>query len=136
MNANPTSRFRKIAALGAVGVLAAGAGALATKGGQGDAAGSSSAAVGPGVAQRGGAPPGMDLSALANKLGVSESRLKRAMAAIRPRGRAVRPSQPPQGGGGPPKQMAAALAKRLGLSTAKVEAALRSVHEEGVGRMR
>jgi biotin operon repressor len=146
MSEQPTPRTRKIAALVAVGVLAAGAGALATKGTQSDAAGSSSAAAGPAGAQRGGGPPGMDLGALADKLGVSEARLKRAMAAIRPsRGsqpKSPQGSQPPQGGskppsgGGPPRQMAAALAKKLGLSTAKVEAALRSLRPEGVGPMR
>jgi hypothetical protein len=144
MSEQPTPRIRKIAALVAVGVLAAGAGALAAKGTQSDAAGSSSAAA-PAGAQRAGGPPGMDLSALAGKLGVSESRLKRAMAAIRPSRASqetpTRGSQPRQGGSGPPggappKRMAAALAKKLGVSTAKVEAALRSQQPEGVNPMR
>ena len=97
------------------------------------------------------------IAALAGKLGVSEGRLERAMAAIRqsrapqpmaairqsraPQPMPARGSQPRHGdsgppGGAPPKRMAAALAKKLGVSTAKVEAALRSQQPEGVNPMR
>src|SRR5213596_1045318 len=99
---------RRIAALGAAGVLVftAGCGGAATAG---TTANGSEAPAG---ASAPGAP---DLSALATKLGVSTAKLRAAMDAARPQQGAT-PSSP--------DDMAAALAKKLGLSTAKVKAAL------------
>jgi hypothetical protein len=92
---------------------------------------------GPGGFRGGG--PGMDLSALAKALGVSQAKLRAAMASARPSGArpsgtpGARPSGTPQpgqrpGGGG---QLAATLAKQLGLSEAKVRKALQSVLPQG-----
>jgi biotin operon repressor len=64
-------------------------------------------------------PP--DMSTLAQKLGVSTTRLQQAMQAIRPTG-----TTPPS-----PATMAAALAEQLGISTSTVKAALESVRPSG-----
>jgi hypothetical protein len=69
-----------------------------------------------------GAP---DLSGLATKLGVSESKLRAAMEATRPSGT---PGQAPSG------DPATALAKELGLSAAKVRAAMQAVGPPGGGQ--
>lgn len=65
---------------------------------------------------------GPDLSALATKLGVSEAKLRAAMAATRPSGT---PGQAPSG------DPATALAKKLGLSAAKVRAAMQALGPPG-----
>ena len=67
----------------------------------------------------------MDLSALADALGVSESKLETAMQAVRQTGAA-----------GGPGTMAAALAEELGLSESKVQAALESFRPDGGGARR
>jgi len=71
--------------------------------------------------QQAGQPPGggPDLSALASKLGVSETKLEQAM-------QAARPTQ-----GSSPQDMTAALAKALGVSEAKVQAAMQATRPSG-----
>ena len=85
-----------------------------------DAATTSTAAPGTQTEQQPtGQPPQMDLSALAEALGVSEDKLQAAMEANRP--------QP----GEQPGEKAASLAKALGLSTEKVQAALQDLMPQG-----
>ena len=107
-----------------------GAAALAGAAGIGVAAGGDSAATGnqpemsrPGPGGAGGGPGGFDLAALAEKLGVTESRLREAMASARPA--AGRPDA---------STMAEALAAELGLSTDEVEAALEKTMPPGGGQ--
>jgi biotin operon repressor len=59
------------------------------------------------------------MSTLAQKLGISTTKLQQTMQAIRPQA------------GAEPGDMAAALAKQLGISTSKVQAALESVRPSG-----
>jgi len=100
-------------------LLAGGAGLAVSKAGSDSALPSGGAAQQAGIGMRGaGGPGGMDLSALAEELGVSEAELESAMASARPDG---------QPGAGGPDEMAAALAKALGLSETKVAAALEAV---------
>jgi hypothetical protein len=73
-----------------------------------------------------GGPPALDAAALAEELGVSESRLRAALEAIRPSDAGSTPGAPPD-----PSEMAAALADELGLSTARVEAALEATMPSG-----
>lgn len=65
---------------------------------------------------------GPDLSALAAKLGVSESKLQSAM-------QAARPTQ-----GSSPHDMAASLAKALGVTEADVQAAMEATRPSGAGQ--
>jgi hypothetical protein len=122
-----TPRFRKVAVFVGAAALATGVGVGVAS--HGDDTASSQAAVtqragGPGGPQ--GGPGGMDLSALAGELGVSESKLEAAMESARS---SLDPGSAPQPGDEDP--MAAALAKELGLSTDKVSAALESVRPQG-----
>ncbi len=121
-------RPRRIAAIGGAAALLAVAGCGSDSNGQ-----SQSTRPGAGPPSRSaGAPPAgpagpgaADLSALANRLGVSATELRRAMAATRPAGRSPgRPSTDP----------AAALAKELGLTPTKVRAALRLSMPRGGAR--
>jgi biotin operon repressor len=70
-----------------------------------------------------GRPGMMDTPALAQKLGVSESKLKAALESIRPTSQGGAPPQP--------GEMATKLAKALGLSESKVQAALQSMMPQG-----
>lgn len=112
-------RFRRVAVFVGAAALATGVGVgVAAHGGD---TSSSQAAV----TRDSGAPMGARgdmLSALADELGVSESKLRAAMES-------VRSSATPQPGN--EDGMAAALAKELGLSTDKVEAALEAVRPQG-----
>jgi hypothetical protein len=119
-------RFRRVAVFVGAAALATGVGVAVAS--QGDETSSSQAAVGQraGGPGQGGAPRGMDLSALAEELGVSEARLEAAMESARS---SFDPGSAPQSGDEDP--MAAALAKELGLSTEKVSAALESLRPRG-----
>jgi hypothetical protein len=127
-----TPRFRRVAVFVGAAALAAGAGIGVAA--QGDAGTRSSATSVSRPADGAGGPGAMDLGGLAERLGVSERRLRSAMEAIRPSGGppAGGPGTPPDGSDPParrppaggPGDMAAALAGKLGLSTAKVEKAL------------
>jgi hypothetical protein len=122
-------RFRKVAVFVGAAALAGGVGVgVASQGG--DAASSPAAmsrqAGGP---DGPGGPIGMDVSALAEKLGVTEARLEAAMRKARPSGDPGTAGPPPSGGDDP---MAAALAEELGLSTEKVTAALDAVRPQGI----
>ena len=86
-------------------------------------AGSGSSAAQGARAQPG--PGGFDLSALATKLGVSESKLRAAMEKTRPSGT---PGAAPGASGTDP---ATALAEELGLSAAKVRAAMQALAPAG-----
>lgn len=126
-------RLRNTAALlGVTGMVALGAGCgtddtsgVAASGSQsanaaetlpGDQSGTGSAPA-PGTAPDDAAPGGApDFSALAAKLGVSESKLQSAMEAARP-----------QPGTAPTANPFAKLADQLGLSEAKVRAAMQAV---------
>jgi hypothetical protein len=121
-------RFRKVAVFAGAAALATGVGVgVASQGGESS---SSQAAM----TQRAGAPGGpqgapgggMQLTALAEELGVSEAKLEAAMEAVRS---SLDPGSAPQPGDEDP--MAAALAKELGLSTDKVSAALESLRPQG-----
>ena len=117
------ARIRKVAVFVGAAALAGGtaAGVAAQRGG--DAASSSAA-----IAQRAGGPAGprggIDVSALADELGVSTARLQAALETARPTGD---PGARARG----EDPMAAALAGELGLSTAKVQAALEAVRPSG-----
>lgn len=116
-------RFRRVAVFVGAAALAGGVGAGVAA--QGNETPASPAAV----SQRAGAPGrpgGMDLSALADQLGVSTDKLRAAMAAARPT------AADPSAAGA--DAMAAALARELGLPTAKVSAALESVRPQGPPR--
>ncbi len=115
-------RLRNTAALlGVTGIVAlAGCGTDDTSGVA--AAGTQSAGA---QTQSGSAPPGRpgqgpDVSALAEKLGVSEPKLQSAMEATRPE-----PGQAPSG------DPSAPLAEKLGVSEAKVRAAMQSLMPQG-----
>lgn len=107
---------RRIAALGAAAALVlAGCGAES-------ATTTSTAATGT-QAQSGRQGGPMDLSALAEKLGVSTEKLQAAMQDSRPQA-GEQPS-------GSPGDMAADLAQELGLSESKVQAALDALMPQG-----
>jgi hypothetical protein len=115
-------RFRRVAVFVGTAALAAGAGiGVAAKG-------DSTSSAAPGVTRQqgpggaGGAPGGLDVSALAEQLGVSETRLQQAM-------RNARPTNPGTGGG--PDAMFQALADELGLSTDEVRAAFEATMPQG-----
>jgi biotin operon repressor len=103
--------FKRVAVFGTVAALG-----LGGCGGQAATSATSSGSSNQPAAQQ-GQPP--DFSALAKKLGVSESKLQKAMQANRP--------QP----GAQPSGMAASLAKALGISEAKVSAALKDFMPQG-----
>jgi hypothetical protein len=117
-------RFRKVAVFVGAAALATGVGVGVAS--QGDETASSQAAS-PQVAGAPGArggPREMDLSALAEQLGVTTDKLQAAMQAARSStGGAPQP--------GDREAMAAALAKELGLSTDKVSAAVESLRPQG-----
>jgi len=117
-------RFRRIAVFGSAAALATGVGVgVASQGGE-TASSQAAASQGAGVPGGQGARGGMDLSALAEKLGVTTDKLQAAMTAAR-----SSVGAPPQAGGR--DAMAAALAKELGLSTDKVAAALEALRPQG-----
>jgi hypothetical protein len=120
-------RFRKVAVFAGAAALATGVGVgVASQGGETSSSQAAMTQRAGGPGQQGGAPGGMDLSALAEKLGVLEDKLEAAMEAARS---SFDPGSAPQQGDEDP--MAAALAKELGLSTEKVSAALESVRPQG-----
>jgi Clp amino terminal domain, pathogenicity island component len=117
-------RFRKVAVFVGAAALATGVGVGVASQGNGTASSpgaSSQLADAPGAR---GAPGDRDLSALAEKLGVTTDKLHAAMEAARSSTGGV--PQP-----GDRDAMAAALAKELGLSTDKVSAALESLRPQG-----
>jgi hypothetical protein len=118
-----TPKFRRVAVFVGTAALAAGAGiGVAATSGDSSAASGSSA---PGMSQpldRGGPGGGGDLTALADELGVSETRLAEAM-------RSARPTGPGTAGG--PDEMVEALAAELGLDADKVREALESTRGAG-----
>ena len=110
------ARFRKVAVF--VGAAALAGGVAAGVASQGGADAASPAAA---TAQRGDGPRGlMDVSALADALGVSTAKLQAALEAARPNGdpRAHDPGEDP---------IVTGLADQLGMSTEKVRAALEAV---------
>ncbi len=117
------ARSRKVAVFVGAAALAAGVGVgVASQGGD-----SAASARGGSLSQRAGGPGqggpgGMDLSALAGELGVTEARLEAAMQAVR---------QTAAPGAGGPDAMAAALAEELGLAESKVADALESFRPDG-----
>ena len=121
-------KFRRIAAFTGAVALAGGAGIAAASYDGSDAAGSGPALTRP---AQGGGRGGPDISALAGELGVSESRLRAALEAARPRSG----GGPGSAGSGPPDgtDMAEALASELGLSVDKVQAALEAAMPFGDG---
>jgi len=121
-------RFRKVAVFVGAAALAGGVGVGVAAQGS-DTAGTQTALRQPAGAP--GRPRGMDLSALAKRLGVSTAELQAALAAARPSGdRRDGDFGSPGAGGADP--IAAAIAKRLGVSTAKVQAALEAVRPRDV----
>jgi hypothetical protein len=113
-------RSRKVAVFLGAAALAGGAGIGVAAGAKGDGTASTSTSM------SGQRPPGQganapDFSALAKKLGVSESKLQAAMQSIRP-GQGAQPGA---------DDMAAKLAATLGLSESKVQSALDLVRPSG-----
>jgi hypothetical protein len=110
------ARFRKVAVFVGAAALAAGTGigvaASSDDSASSGAPGSSRSA--PGVTGGRQAPGGLDVSALADELGVTEAQLEEAM-------RKTRPTDPSVGAG--PDAMFQALADELGLSADKVRRA-------------
>jgi hypothetical protein len=108
-------RFRKVAVFVGTAALATGVGVgVASQGGE-----TESSQASPGMSRPGGPGGGMDVSALAEELGVTTDKLQAALEAARP------------SGGAAPGSMAATLADELGISEAKVEAALEAVRPQG-----
>jgi len=115
-------RFRKVAVFAGTAALATGVGVGVASQGGGDANSRTALterADGP------GGPGQMHLSALAEELGVSTSRLRAAMEA-------ARPTADPGAAGA--DAMAATLAEELGLSEQKVATALESFRPDGGAR--
>jgi hypothetical protein len=118
------TRFRKVAVFAGVAALATGAG-VAVAGQGGETATSQAASQQRSGALGGGARGGMDLSTLADELGVTTDELEAAMDAVRSSGVA------------PGDSLAAALAAELGLPVDDVTAALESLQPQGAaGGMR
>ena len=113
-----SSRIRRVVVfVGATGVLAvAGCGGATPSSSPSSAQGAPEQQQGPGGGPR-------DLSALADKLGVSTAQLQKAMQTAGP------PS--PGAGGQNGADRIAALAKALGLSEAKVQAAIQATRPSG-----
>lgn len=110
-------RSRKIAVFVGSAALATGVGVGVAS--QGDSTSSSQAAAPAGRHQPGGRPDrGMDLSSLAEQLGVSTDDLEAAMETARTTAQ-------------DPDDMAAAIAKELGLSEDEVVAALEAMRPDG-----
>src|SRR5262245_10881443 len=111
-----TARFRRVAVFVGTAALATGAG-IGVAASQGDSTATSDrpSQTQP-MGQGGGGPAGggMDVSALADELGVSETELQQAM-------QQARPTDPSAAGG--PDAMFQALADALGVSVDKVRAA-------------
>jgi hypothetical protein len=115
-----TPRYRKVVVFVGTAALAAGAGIGVAAQGDSTTANQS----GPGMTRPGDpGGGGFDLSALADELGVSETRLQEAMQAARPSA----------GGGAGPTGMAEALADELNLSVTKVQDALEATRPQGSG---
>ena len=117
--------FRRVAVFASAVTLAGSAIA-----GCGSTAGSTSSGAGIGQQQTGQPPQGgggMDVSALADALGVTEAKLQAAMQKSMPQPGEQGSGQP----GGSPGDMAANLAKELGLSESKVQAALEKLMPQG-----
>jgi hypothetical protein len=117
-----TPRFRRIAVFVGTAALAAGTG-IGVAASNDDPSGPTRSNSAPGLSRQqgpggGGGPGAADVSALADALGVSETRLQEAM-------QATRPTDPGAGGGGP-DEMIQALADELDLSVAKVRQAFES----------
>ena len=117
-----TTRFRRVAVFVGTAALATGAGVGVAA--QGDSTPSDRPSetrqMGPG----GGAPAGggLDVSALADELGVSEAEMQQAMLK-------ARPTDPSTAGG--PDAMFQALADELGVSVDKVRAAFAKILPQG-----
>ena len=116
-----TARFRRVAVFVGAAALATGAGVGVAA--QGDSTPSDRTSqtqqMGPG-----GGPPagGLDVSALADELGVPETELQQAM-------QNARPTDPSTAGG--PDAMFEALASDLGVSVEKVRAAFEKILPQG-----
>ncbi len=102
--------FTKVAVFGSVAALG-----IAGCGGEAATSGGQAASSGAAASQTRGGPPSADLSAVAERLGVSESKLEKAMEATRP-----------AAGSQPSADPTEALAKELGLDTDKVREAMQS----------
>jgi hypothetical protein len=118
------TRYRRVAVFVGTAALAAGAGiGVASKG-------AATPSATPNTTQQqqgpGGAPGagGLDVSSLADALGVSEARLEEAMRNARPTDRSA---------GGGPDDMFQALADELGVSVDKVREAFESTMPQGGG---
>jgi hypothetical protein len=109
-------RYRKIAVFVGAAALTGGAGIGVAAGGDSAATGSS-----PAMTRPGGPGGGFDLSALAEELGVAETRLQEAMQAARPSA-----GQRPDA-----SSMAETPADELGLSADEVQAALEETMASG-----
>jgi hypothetical protein len=117
-------RFRKVAVFGSAAALATAVGVGVASQGNDTASSQAAASQNAGMPGGQGARGGMDVSVLAEKLGVSTDKLQAAMEAARSSaGSAAQP--------GGMDTMAAALAKELGLSTDKVTAALEALRPDG-----
>ena len=116
-----TARFRRVAVFVGAAALATGAGVGVAA--QGDSTPSDRTSqtqpMGPGGAPAGG---GLDVSALADELGVTETELQQAM-------QKARPTDPSTAGG--PDAMFEALASDLGVSVEKVRAAFEKLVPQG-----
>jgi hypothetical protein len=119
------SKFRRVAVFVGAAALAGGAGIGVAAQGDSSPAGSPPALTQPAPGGQGG----QRLSALAQALGVSESRLHAALEKARPSG------APGSAPGGPPSgsDMAETLASELGISVDKVRSAMEAVGPAGGG---
>jgi hypothetical protein len=127
-------KFRRIAVFVGAAALAGGAGIGVAAQGNADQPSSTPGLTRPAQGQGGpggqqGGPGAQRLTALAEALGVSESRLHSAIEKIRPS------REPGSAPGGRPdsSDMAAALANELGLSVDKVRSALEAAGPAGRG---
>ena len=121
-----TPKFRRVAVFVGTAAIAAGAGIGVAAQGDSSTPDRSSGAPGLTRPQDGGGPPGIGggasgLSAVADQLGVSETRLETAMRNARP----TDPTDPAAGGG--PDAMMEAVAEELGLEADTVRKAFESV---------
>ena len=107
------TRSRTLAVVVGAVILASAAGIGVATSGSSSASGATPSMSGPG--QRPGGPRGFDLPALAEQLGVSESRLQDALEAARPSN---------GGPGADGSDLAETLADELGLSVDEVQEAL------------
>jgi hypothetical protein len=114
-----TTRFRRVAVFVGTAALATGAGIGVAA--QGDSASPDRSSSAPSVTRQPGPGGGLDISALADALGVSEARLQTALEN----------SRPTTPGAGGPDEMIQALADELGLSADKVREAFASALGSG-----